>query len=383
MNPMFDSQSDQLHAIWRRVFVENVSRIYFSRKYLFLYNNIAKTGSKTLMNVISHIHFDLLSSEIILDSKTSNPDTYNDTGIFDYSQRFQRLWDNEQEEILKNYTFDDLLYDADIMRFTIVRNPFPRALSGYKLLERFPNFGSSNWTHKLSFLDTLKMIADQSEPERDKHLNSQCFVAQPRHIRYDFIGKLETLPLDIERLVSKIAPTLPESTKKRLTRTYDGLHATHATEKIEREIGEKEQDLICQIYQEDFETFGYGYDVDPVLFRSVRQYIDLGTSPPSPPSLDEKQAPSMNTAKFDTALRTHIQEQAFYLALDITDYLQKNLRESLHDSLHESPHDAPHDSLRESWSQHHERLRKITIKRTVKLIFALALTLTASALVFG
>ncbi|MFC2970475.1 sulfotransferase family protein [Acidimangrovimonas pyrenivorans] len=159
-------------------------------------------------------------------------------------------------------TFRILLDDPRVIRFCFVRNPFTRALSCY--LDKFVQetdaeqrryfhneLGIAN-RRQLSFRDYLLAVKDQPDAQRNIHWMSQSFLLQPRSMAYDFIGRFEHLQADLDRLFTRLG--LPrDALQTEIT------HATSAGDKIKAHYGDAELDLVRELYEEDFNSFGYGW----------------------------------------------------------------------------------------------------------------------------
>lgn len=157
--------------------------------------------------------------------------------------------------------FQELLDDPEAIRFCFVRNPFSRALSCY--LDKFSKarknqraqscdlLGLPN-DESLTFHDYLRAVKDQPDHQRNVHWMSQSYLLYPAGMRYDFIGRFEHLAADLEKLLEKLG--IPLETLQTVAP-----HATSASQKIETHFGPREIDLVREIYEEDFATFGYGW----------------------------------------------------------------------------------------------------------------------------
>jgi hypothetical protein len=153
-------------------------------------------------------------------------------------------------------------HDPRWVRFSFVRNPFTRILSGYldkvisdevERVRLLPELGLS--ADKVPSLeDFLVAIKRQNVCDLDIHWLPQseilCGFRAPH-----FIGRFENFDSDAGRVFPLI---LGEKAKDL------GVHAPHATgasRLVHEYVGRIEARLIADIYRADFES--YGYSVDP------------------------------------------------------------------------------------------------------------------------
>lgn len=159
--------------------------------------------------------------------------------------------------------FRSAMENGRLYTFSVVRNPFTRALSGYldKIIEtpwererRLPQLGFSV-TDDVSFLDFLQRVSEQSNDDRDIHWAPQYHLLGSGRIEYDYIGRFETLRDEIVTIADRLGILIDPSLLLRTT-----AHATHADERLSEFMGPEETDLVRQIYAEDFEEFDYSTD---------------------------------------------------------------------------------------------------------------------------
>jgi hypothetical protein len=156
--------------------------------------------------------------------------------------------------------FRELLYNQETFRFCFVRNPFSRVLSCY--LDKFVKDEAEKGRlisqldvpkHKdLSFTDFLNAIRRQPDREKNIHWVPQSFLLNPHSLKYDFIGRFETMSADINYVIEALK--LPVRSWQK-----NAPHATAAGSKLNRYYGRDEIRLVQEIYVEDFKSFGYGY----------------------------------------------------------------------------------------------------------------------------
>ena len=159
-----------------------------------------------------------------------------------------------------------ILLGSEYRRFSFVRNPYSRLLSGYldKLVtneyeraRHLPMLGFDAGGHPtlLEFLERLKGIEDA---ERDIHFSSQAALLMVEHVDYDFIGRFESFEADFLRLQASYFGL------RHPTPSYDSFgkhHASNANDKLAQYFGAEEVALVQEIYRRDFELFGYSQDL--------------------------------------------------------------------------------------------------------------------------
>jgi len=160
-------------------------------------------------------------------------------------------------------SFWHLYDDPTTFRFCFVRNPFSRALSCYldKLVQDkstrpriAPQLGLPA-DRIVSFRVFLSAVRDQTDHERNPHWAPQAYLLSPERFRYSFIGRFEFLQRHLDLVARRLG--FPKIPRQRVAP-----HATSAAEKIDAYYGPKEIALVQDIYQQDFEAFGYGWSPD-------------------------------------------------------------------------------------------------------------------------
>lgn len=165
---------------------------------------------------------------------------------------------------LGEVAFNQVLEGGDFTRFTFVRNPFVRILSAYldKIVRKTPDAdqifeeaairGVLGGDEEVTFLEFLRCIASIRSRSGflDKHWRPQHLQVFPERIRYDVVGKVETLDHDIAQLAARLGQKAPT-----VTRSHG--HETSASMLVDQYYGDKEVALLLDLYEGDFAAFDY------------------------------------------------------------------------------------------------------------------------------
>lgn len=144
------------------------------------------------------------------------------------------------------------LHNPSWFRFAFVRNPYPRAVSGYldKIASgRKPRF--AKWLGlppDVSFLDFLRRISEQDVDAMNRHWRPQSALVSPK-VKLDFLGRFEQFNEDFAKVLDRLGIDSKIVREKRE-------HQTSADSRLDL-IGVEEKALIDRIYHDDFERFGY------------------------------------------------------------------------------------------------------------------------------
>ena len=153
----------------------------------------------------------------------------------------------EHREVLQSYSLSEIM---DIFKFTIVRNPWDKAVSaffffqkrrGWKFIDRNETF--QNFVKTRLRMERIKhnLIRDHFDFQYPKaFFNGEVFV--------DFIGRLENIKHDWEIISSIIgcSPNLPHKNKSK-------------HEPYRHYYDEETKAIIADIYATDIELFGYSF----------------------------------------------------------------------------------------------------------------------------
>jgi Sulfotransferase family len=164
---------------------------------------------------------------------------------------------------------ENVIFGAQYRRFSFVRNPFSRLLSGYldKLVNNdyerrrhLPLMGFELGSHPtlLEFLGRLKL---QNDTERDVHFATQSSLLEVDTVTYDYIGRFEGFRQNFQDFQSDFYGVGPATDSYE---TFGKHHASDANSKVLAHYGDAEVALVREIYAKDFALFGYSEDIAKV-----------------------------------------------------------------------------------------------------------------------
>jgi hypothetical protein len=137
-------------------------------------------------------------------------------------------------------------------RFTVVRNPTDRALSGFldkairRTKEGLPLFDDT----PAGFTKFMEFRRDSSFVKCNAHFIPQSQLVPSYGGGMHEIGRLETIGADLPRILTAIFGSTGNLPQERH-------HATGASSKIETYMSEESTKLLRELYAQDYETFGY------------------------------------------------------------------------------------------------------------------------------
>ncbi len=155
---------------------------------------------------------------------------------------------------------------ADYFKFTVVRNPWSRVFSAYRqkiqtddpLITARLLKGRQGLAPNMPFADFVEWLGSEegADAKADKHWLSQYRIlglAGPEPVRYDFIGKLERLPDDLDTLSARLGVSLAG---------VGHLLYSGAAESYRAAYTDRTAELVAQRYAQDIARFGYRFDGD-------------------------------------------------------------------------------------------------------------------------
>jgi len=148
--------------------------------------------------------------------------------------------------------------------FGFVRNPYSRILSCYldKIVgnqwereRRLPKIGYEA-SDNLTFIEFLKAIKKFPIEKWDIHWMPQTVLLANDKVDLNFIGRQETFDSDFNRLLQYF--NNGEQEEKKIVNINH--HSVNANKKLEKYLNKEAQNLIKEIYYNDFKAYGYGFD---------------------------------------------------------------------------------------------------------------------------
>jgi hypothetical protein len=161
--------------------------------------------------------------------------------------------------------------------FTFVRNPYTRVVSWFYYHKhkrgKYKNLTLSEWIQQGCPSTWTRQNATDWQAEALTPLLQRNFTAAEKKV--DFVGKLENFEEDCQRLVKILNQKLAAAGfTKRLT--YRNLHANKVrTHPEERVLTQEDKDKIYELFQRDFEEFGYPRERPPVKL-TMRKFLSYG-----------------------------------------------------------------------------------------------------------
>jgi len=169
----------------------------------------------------------------------------------------------------KGMSFTQVLEDS--FTFAFVRDPFTRLLSCYlDRIQKEGGFTRYQYAEMLGrvplpkspegFAEFIALVASQDEKAMNQHWRPQVCDLVPHLVKYDAIGRFETLREDaVEILVAIRGEDRREVFTEKLTHTR-GPKATGASDLLDTYYTPELRQTVRRIYAEDFAFFGYALD---------------------------------------------------------------------------------------------------------------------------
>ncbi len=196
----------------------------------------------------------------------------------------------EGREFVKNLLdFDkkecvEILSSKDWFRFCFVRNPYYRLFSAYKSKFQKLSDPQYNWLKDkirekydypvrnghpagiVAFRDFVKYLQEEPKVLSDGHWNVQTSHLSFGAIPYDFIGRVENFTEDFQYVLTKLnaSDDLIARVAERVNTTPQVYHAAA----YDKELA----DSVYELYEEDFENFGYDRDSWLFDFEGKNEY---------------------------------------------------------------------------------------------------------------
>lgn len=227
--------------------------LYISPRYRYVYVDNPKTGCSSLKSAL-----------VELEAR----DVRNDVDCYDW-----KVLHNRDRSILQQLT--DLksprplsyLVDNGYRFISFVRNPYSRLISGYRDKIRKPHYrqellrlmgaNPNDLERPISFAEFAHLVTGQNDYDMNPHWRPQTSQILYDLIDYSFLGRFENYNEEFVRLFKHLGISETEIPALRNLNWTQGTQAENLGEWYTPEI----QALVFQRYRQDFENFGYGYDV--------------------------------------------------------------------------------------------------------------------------
>lgn len=229
---------------------------HISIKHKYIYMMVCKAASSTVTHHLQYVEF--LGSKYSVRGVNNR---YNSPHLAPFQ--------------LPKSRFLAMLQNDSFKRVTVVRNPYSRLLSCY--LHRVIGKGEKvNPTRKalgklvgeakvpeLSFGEFIDLICSQENREMERHYALQHDVVLYPFIRYDFVGKVESLQDDLLKMESLLFKK-PLFDREALAKLNLAPMQTNSITKIQQYYTDEIAAKVVDRYGLDFESFGYSTDLKAV-----------------------------------------------------------------------------------------------------------------------
>jgi hypothetical protein len=226
--------------------------IHISLKNNYFYTMISKAASSTVTYHLQYVEFQ--GSQFTVKNVNS---PYHSPHVLPYQLRPAHLL--------------AILQDNDFKKVTIVRNPYVRLLSCY--LHRVVGNTRMNPTKKAilrhsdklqanrpSFAQFINRICSQENRRMERHYALQHDMVMYPLVKYDLIGKVETLHADLLRM-EQLLFGREVFDREALQRENRAPMQTGASTKLREYYTDPLAKKVADRYRLDFETFGYSTDI--------------------------------------------------------------------------------------------------------------------------
>ncbi|NWH62295.1 CHST9 sulfotransferase, partial [Geococcyx californianus] len=244
-NNLLESRSKLDSHVAKQLFVEH--------KHKFIYCEVPKVGCSNWKRTIF-----LLQADLNAEASEIEHDHIHQTSLI---KKLVTYSPAKQKEILNNYT-----------KVMFTRHPLERLVSAYrdKLLHSEPFYSitvaneiramfrkNKNSSDKVSFQEFVSFITSKPPNALDIHWKPMFLLCDPCHVRYDILGKYETLGLDSEHVLKVIGA--PESLHYPSLKRYGSEKRTNGDITLEylRQLNSEQIEKIKKLYHMDFLLFNY------------------------------------------------------------------------------------------------------------------------------
>lgn len=232
----------------------------FSRSKKFIFVHIYKTGGTSVTQMLQKYNYNFLTNQLpfrLLNSLLAR--TGSEYRIWAGNINYIGLLGCHQHATafhIKNCLPDKIFLES--FKFAFVRNPWSWQVSIYNHIK----LAKHHVHHKLvnSFSDFSEYL--RWRIQEDKHLQSEFVTDINGKYLVDYIGRLETIESDLDKICSVIGietPKIIHLNKKLNKNDYVSYYTKES------------QELLANAFASDIERFGYSFDK-----YSSQPIIDLG-----------------------------------------------------------------------------------------------------------
>ncbi len=251
-----------------------IKNLHFSERHRLVYVSTPKVGCTSLKWWFANLTGNTEKIRAVLDSDESTPDLKIHDAFPRVAPDVIGLSSERLEKALKA---------EGVFRFAVVRNPFTRIFSAwqsklllreplqidpYKDFEFFKLSIASVADIALAFQSFLEHLADCEAPfYKDVHWTPQLDLLNPGIVNYSLVSKIE----DTDELAGALATHLSGEGGNPFyyKRSNESLLPFHR-----QFITSKSENLIRQLYREDFSTFSYTEEIPPQSRQLSSQAFD-------------------------------------------------------------------------------------------------------------
>jgi hypothetical protein len=154
---------------------------------------------------------------------------------------------------------------TNTFKFVIVRNPYTRMASAYSdkirlnptpyLIRNIRKSAASQGTvlsDQITFEQFVTVVSCQSLVEMDHHWRPQYYEGRFAFVKYDFVGRMETMPNDLVYALERIGA--PESI---IARANERINVAGSSVKLWRAVSPEVQRLFLATFNIDFDALQY------------------------------------------------------------------------------------------------------------------------------
>ncbi|GJP68294.1 hypothetical protein CLOP_g25024 [Closterium sp. NIES-67] len=175
----------------------------------------------------------------------------------------------------------------DLVKFVFVRNPFSRLLSAHadKLVNGGEKHNVTLWNHRIfgrerleqrggrmdepvGFKEAVRMVADivrETGGNGDAHIATQAQLCGLHMIRYDVVGRFESLQEDVQSVVARLNRS--DVDPAQVFKLGSQIHKTRAEQRMRAAYDKETIEIVRQAYDADFHVplNHIDYDIPDVL----------------------------------------------------------------------------------------------------------------------